>query len=62
VKNVFEEKKAWATRAESKIQQAAFITLAHNLTLMLERDIERREGIRDEKAEMDWAFNHNERS
>jgi hypothetical protein len=51
VKNVFEEKKAWATSAESKIQQAAFITLAHNLTLMLERDIERREGIRDEKAE-----------
>ena len=51
VKNIFEEKKAWATSAESKIQQAAFITLAHNLTLMLEREIERREGIRDEKIE-----------
>jgi hypothetical protein len=51
VKNLFEEKKAWATSDESKIQQAAFITLAHNLTLMLERTIEQREGIRDEKAE-----------
>ncbi len=51
VKNLFEEKKAWATSEESKIQQAAFITLAHNLTLMLEREIEQQEGIRDEKTE-----------
>jgi hypothetical protein len=51
VKNLFEEKKAWATSEESKIQQAAFITLAHNLTLMMEREIEHREGIRDEKTE-----------
>jgi len=51
VKNLFEEKKAWATSEESKIQQAAFITLAHNLTLMLEREIEQREGIRDKKTE-----------
>lgn len=51
VKNLFGEKKAWATSDESKIQQAAFITLAHNLALMLEREIEQREGFRDEKTE-----------
>jgi len=44
------EKKAWATTSEAKIQQAGFITLAHNLTLMLEGEIEEREGIRDEKV------------
>jgi len=51
VKNIFGEKKAWATSAESKIQQACFIALAHNLILMLEGEIEEREGIRDEKVE-----------
>jgi hypothetical protein len=51
VKNLFKEKKAWTTSEESKIQQAAFITLAHNLTLMMVREIEHREGIRDEKTE-----------
>lgn len=50
VKNLFGEKKAWATSAESKIQQAGFIALAHNLVLMLEREIEEREGIRDTKV------------
>jgi len=50
VKNLFGEKKAWATSAESKIQQAGFIALAHNLVLMLEREIEEREGIRDAKV------------
>jgi uncharacterized small protein (DUF1192 family) len=50
VKNLFGEKKAWATSPESKIQQAGFIALAHNLTLALEREIEKREGIRDEKV------------
>lgn len=50
VKNTFMEKKAWATTSEAKIQQAGFITLAHNLTLMLEGEIEEREGIRDEKV------------
>jgi len=50
VKNTFMEKKAWATTVESKIQQAGFITLAHNLTLMLETEIEEREGIRDKKV------------
>lgn len=50
VKNLFGEKKAWATSVESKVQQAGFIALAHNLALMLEREIEEREGIRDEKV------------
>jgi len=50
VKNLFGEKKAWATSAESKIQQAGFIALAHNLVLMLEREIEETEGIRDDKV------------
>ena len=50
VKNTFGEKKAWATTTESKVQQAGFIALAHNLTLMLEDEIEEREGIRDEKV------------
>lgn len=50
VKNTFGEKKAWGITSECKIQQAGFITLAHNLTLMLEGEIEEREGIRDEKV------------
>lgn len=50
VKNIFGEKKAWGITAECKVQQAGFITLAHNLTLMLEGEIEEREGIRDEKV------------
>ena len=50
VKNLFGEKKAWATTTESKIQQAGFIALAHNLALMLEREIEATEGIQDQKV------------
>ena len=50
VKNLFGEKKAWATSAESKTQQANFIALAHNLVLTLEREIEEREGIQDSKV------------
>ncbi len=49
IKNLFHEKKAWATSNASKVQQAAFITLAHNLTLLLEREIEETEGIKDTK-------------
>jgi len=51
LKNTFGETKAWATSEESKIQQAGFIALAHNLVLMLEREVEMHEGIRDEKVE-----------
>jgi hypothetical protein len=51
VKNIFGEQKAWAISTESKIQQAGFIALAHNLLLMLEWKIEEREGLRDEKVE-----------
>lgn len=50
VKNLFHEKKAWATSVAAKNQQAAFITLAHNLTLMLEREIRQDEGIEDLKT------------
>ena len=50
VKNLFCEKKAWAGSAEAKCQQAAFITIAHNLTLMLEREIKTDEGIEDIKT------------
>jgi hypothetical protein len=50
IKNLFHEKKAWATSNASKIQQAAFITLAHNLTLLLEREIDETEGIEDTKT------------
>ena len=50
VKNLFGEKKAWATSAESKIQQAGFIALAHNLVLMLERKIATIEGVQDDKV------------
>ncbi len=50
IKNKFEEKKAWASSKEAKRQQAAFITMAHNLTLMLERKIAMEENITDKKV------------
>ena len=51
VKNKFGEQKAWATTTEAQCQQAAFITLAHNLTLRLERILEAEEAITDQKAQ-----------
>jgi len=50
VKNKFVEQKAWAKSDNAKNQQAAFITLAHNLLLMLERKLEDDEGIMDVKV------------
>ena len=50
VKNGFREQKAWGRSPQAKCQQARFITLAHNLTLNLERLLEAEEGIADEKV------------
>ena len=49
-KNKLGEKKAWATSAVARSQQAHFVCMAHNLMLLLERHIERNEGLRDEKS------------
>lgn len=58
IEKAFDEKKnklgvvkTWAASPESKCQQAHFVCLAHNLMLMLERQIDESEGVRDEKVE-----------
>ena len=50
-KNKLMEDKAWAKSPNSKCAQAQFMTLTHNLTLLLERKIESEEGISDTKIE-----------
>ncbi len=50
VKNKLAQKKAWGKQNTAKTQQALFITLAHNLLLMLEKKLEVEEGITDEKV------------
>lgn len=50
-KNKLGERKAWATTEVARCQQAHFLCLAHNLLLLLERRLEREEGITDEKVE-----------
>ena len=49
-KNKFNERKAWASSLRAKTQQALFLCMAHNLMLLLERTLEREEGIVDEKC------------
>ena len=49
-KNKFSQKKAWGKSKTAKEQQAQFIALAHNLLILLERDLENEEGITDEKV------------
>ena len=49
-KNKFHEKKAWAKSKNSKKQQAHFITIAHNLCILLERILQDEEGIVDQKS------------
>ena len=49
-KNKLEESKSWATSEVARSQQAHFICMAHNLLLLLERSLEREEGITDEKV------------
>ncbi len=51
VKNKLLEQKAWAKSATAKIQQAHFITLAHNLMVLLNHQIETEEGIADKKTQ-----------
>jgi len=48
-KNKLQENKAWATSDEAKSQQAHFVCMAHNLLILLERKLEREEGLRDDK-------------
>ena len=50
VKNKLQEKKAWATTDTAKCQQAKFIALTQNLLLLFEHNLERDEGITDEKV------------
>ena len=50
IKNKFGQKQSWGKTRISKQQQAEFITLAHNLTLLFEKYLEKEEGIRDEKV------------
>ena len=50
VKNKLCQKKAWGKYDTAKQQQALFITIAYNLMLILENNLETQEGITDEKA------------
>lgn len=49
-KNKLGEDKAWARSATAKKQQAHFICMAHNLILMLCAQLEKQEGITNEKS------------
>jgi hypothetical protein len=58
IEKAFDEKKnklgvikTWATTPEAKCQQAHFVCMTRNLMLMLEREIESSEGVRDEKVD-----------
>lgn len=48
LKNKLLETKAWAKSATAKSNQAQMLCLTHNLLLLLENDIEKNEGIRNE--------------
>jgi hypothetical protein len=48
-KNKFYENKAWGASYTAKCQQASFICITHNLILMLEIQIEKEDGIADDK-------------
>ena len=50
IKNKLLEQKAWAKSQTAKIQQAHFITLAHNLMVLLNHQLETEEGLVDEKS------------
>ena len=49
LKNKLLERQAWAKSPTAKCQHAVFLCLAHNLMLLLERKIEKEEGIADNK-------------
>lgn len=48
-KNYYHENKAWGKTNEAKCQQALFLCLTHNLTLILESRLNVEENIKDEK-------------
>lgn len=50
-KNHLMETKAWADSSTAKCQQAAFLCITHNLLILLERKLEKEEGIREVKIE-----------
>jgi len=50
-KNHLDETKAWGDSATIKCQQADFVCTTHNLLLLLERRLDKEEGIREEKIE-----------
>lgn len=45
IKNKLSEQKAWATSLAAKEVQALFISITHNLLLIYEQNLERREGV-----------------
>jgi len=49
-KNKFSQKQAWGKSKTAKQQHAQFMTLAHNLLVLLERELEQTEGITDENV------------
>ena len=51
-KNKLGERKCWATTDTARCQQAHFLCLAHNLLVLLERQLEREEGITDKKVQV----------
>jgi hypothetical protein len=48
LKNKFQETKAWAKSATAKSNQAQMLCLTHNLLTLMESDLEKTEGIRNE--------------
>ena len=50
-KNKFGEIKAWACSATAKQQQAAFLTLAHNLILLMEHQLATQQGVHNRAEE-----------
>ncbi len=50
IKNKLGQQKAWGKGEVSKIQQAHFVTVTHNLFMMFEKKLKLEEGITDEKV------------
>ena len=50
LKNSFNQQKAWGKSSTTKCQQALFVTLTHNLLVLLENRLKHEEGIVDEKV------------
>jgi len=50
-KNKLHEQKAWATSAVARCQQGHFVCLAHNLMVLLERQLDTKQGVTDVKTQ-----------